>query len=201
MGADNFVYSETDYNSNDGMLTGIWGPGMWHYLHTMSFNYPVHPTVEEKNHYRDFILSLEYVLPCGKCRKNLKKNFKKLPLKLEDMKSRKTFSTYIYNLHEVVNKMLGKKSGLTYDNVRERYEHFRARCAKSYKKLTCKKNKTKKRVRFLKKVEIMNERGCTVPLYGEKSKCVLQIVPHDKKCETLQIDNKCLKKRIIIEND
>jgi len=201
MSADNFVYSETDYNSNDGMLTGIWGPGMWHYLHTMSFNYPVHPKLEDKNHYRDFVLSLEYVLPCGKCRKNLKKNFKKLPLKLEDMESRKTFSTYIYNLHEVVNKMLGKKSGLTYDNVRERYEHFRARCAKSYKKLASKKNRTKKRVRFLKKIEIMNERGCTVPLYGEKSKCVLQIVPHDKKCETLQIDNKCLKKRIVIEND
>ena len=70
------VYSQDDYDSNDGMLTTVWGPSMWHYLHTMSFNYPVHPTPEDKKHYRDFILNLENVLPCGKCRKNLKKNFK-----------------------------------------------------------------------------------------------------------------------------
>jgi len=38
------VYSPDDYNSNDGMLTSVWGPSMWHYLHTMSFNYPVAPT-------------------------------------------------------------------------------------------------------------------------------------------------------------
>jgi len=201
MKGDYFVYSNEDYNSNDGMLTGVWGPGMWHYLHTMSFNYPVHPTEENKKNYRDFVLMLEHVLPCGKCRKNLRKNFKKLPLKIEDMESRETFSKYIYNLHEVVNKMLGKKSGLTYENIRERYEHFRARCAKSYKKLDSKKNKTVKKVRFVKKREVINEKGCTVPLYGEKSKCVLQIVPHDKKCDSLQIDNKCLKKRLIIEND
>ena len=38
------VYSLNDYNSGDGMLTSVWGPGMWHVLHTMSFNYPVKPT-------------------------------------------------------------------------------------------------------------------------------------------------------------
>ena len=71
----NPVYSKQDYESNDGMLTSIWGPGMWHYLHTMSFNYPISPTVDDKIHYRQFILNLQYVLPCSKCRKNLKKNF------------------------------------------------------------------------------------------------------------------------------
>ena len=44
------------------------------------------------------------------------------------MKSRDTFSRYIYKLHETVNKLLGKKSGLSYCDVRERYEHFRSRC-------------------------------------------------------------------------
>ena len=32
-------------------------------------------------------------------------------------------------------------------------------------------------------------------VYGIKSKCVLKIVPHDEKCETLEVDEKCLKKR------
>lgn len=193
------VYTKTDYESNDGMLTGVWGPAMWHYLHVMSFNYPAHPSNEEKKHYMDFVLSLQYVLPCGKCRKNLKKNFKKLPLIMKDMESRDTFSKYIYNLHEVVNKMLKKKSNLTYKMVRERYEHFRARCAKStnrvFTSLTSKNKTVKKHVRFSKKIEILNEIGCTVPLYGEKSKCVIQIVPEDKKCNTFQIDEKCIKKR------
>jgi len=195
------VYSEDDYNSNDGMLTTVWGPSMWHYLHTMSFNYPIHPTEADKTHYRDFILNLENVLPCGKCRKNLKKNFKKLPLEMKDMESRDAFSRYIYNLHEVINKMLRKKSGLTYEDVRERYEHFRARCAKPLKSLkkcshkTKLKNKTKKHVRFSKRIKQISEKGCTEPLYGEKSKCVLKIVPQDKKCESFEMDEKCIKKR------
>ena len=31
------------------MLTTVWGPSMWHYLHTMSFNYPNNPTKRKKN--------------------------------------------------------------------------------------------------------------------------------------------------------
>ena len=30
------------------MLTSVWGPGMWHYLHTMSFIYPTNPTKQDK---------------------------------------------------------------------------------------------------------------------------------------------------------
>jgi hypothetical protein len=188
------VYSNDDYNSNDGMLTTVWGPSAWHFLHTMSFNYPVCPTESDKTHYREFILNLKNVLPCGKCRRNLKKNFKKHPLEQKHMESRETFSRYIYDLHEVINKMLGKESKLSYDDVKERYEHFRSRCVKSLNSL--KKNKTqKKKVHFAKKAMIMDEKGCTEPLYGEKSKCILQIVPQKTKCETFQMDEKCIKKR------
>jgi hypothetical protein len=178
------IYSEKDYSSNDGMLTTIWGPGLWHYLHTMSFNYPVKPTCQDKKHYYDFVSNLRYVLPCGKCRKNLCKNFNRLPFRRSSMNSRATFSKYIYDLHEVVNKMLGKDSGLSYEDVRERYEHFRARCAKSLK-LKIKKTQKKK------------EKGCTESLYGEKSKCVLQIVPEHEKCDTFQIDDNCIKKELV----
>lgn len=177
------------------MLTSVWGPGMWHYLHTMSFNYPVRPCNEDKRHYMEFVKSLVYVLPCGKCRKNLRKNFKRLPITMKAMESRDTFSRYIYELHEVVNKMLGKTSGLTFEEVRERYEHFRARCATSMteKSMTEKSSNQRKCTLKQKKAK---ESGCTEPLYGEKSKCILQIVPQTEKCETLQIDNKCIKKNM-----
>tara|TARA_E500000331_G_scaffold36441_1_gene30335 strand:+ start:1038 stop:1688 length:651 start_codon:yes stop_codon:yes gene_type:complete len=182
----NSVYTNDDYNSNDGMLTSIWGPGMWHYLHTMSFNYPVNPTNTDKTHYRDFLLSLRNVLPCGKCRTNLRANFKKLPLYKKYMKNRHTFSNYVFELHELINTMLGKVSGLTYEQVRERYEHFRARCTKS---------KTKKRVHFTNYTKKTAESGCVDSLYGEKSKCILQIVPQDTQCDTLSIDKECIKHR------
>lgn len=192
------VYSKQDYESNDGMLTSIWGPGMWHYLHTMSFNYPVHPTEKDKKHYRGFILSLQNVLPCGKCRKNLKSNFKKLPLEPKHMANRETFSRYVYDLHELINTMLGKSSGLSYEDVRERYEHFRARCSAPSPSAA---NKTHKRVRFAEDTPLVPaENGCTESLYGEKAKCVLKIVPQTVNCESIEIDSQCIKKRLHAES-
>lgn len=178
------VYSKDEYNSGDGMLTTVWGPPMWHYLHTMSFNYPVNPTEEEKHNYRNFILSLQEVLPCKYCRMNLKTNMKQLPLTMDNMKDRDSFSRYVYNLHELVNRMLKKKSNLSFCDVRERYEHFRARCTDEKPKL----------FKF-KKIEKPKEKGCTEPLYGKKSKCVLKIVPQEEKGKTFQMDKKCIKTR------
>lgn len=184
------VYKNHDYSSGEGMLTSVWGPSLWHYLHTMSFNYPVNPTSHNKKHYMNFVKSLVYVLPCKYCRVNLKKNFKSIPLRLKDMKNRNSFSRYIYNLHEHVNKMLGKKSNLSYNDVRERYEHFRARCTLTDDeviKMIKKRNKTKKNNK--------KEKGCTKPLYGKKSKCILKIVPNETKCDSFQIDKKCIRKK------
>jgi hypothetical protein len=184
------VFDDEDYKSNDGMLTTVWGAGMWHSLHTISFNYPVTPSCADKRNYMSYIQNLQNVLPCGKCRKNLKRNFKKLPLEWKDMESRHTFSLYIYKLHEVINKMLGKKSGLSYDDVRERYENFGSRCVKSIKQL--------KRIKSKRNVTKRNnsEKGCTEPLYGEKSKCIIQIVPQTKKCKTFQMDKSCVKQKL-----
>ena len=124
----NRTFKKRDFQSGDGMLTSVWGPSLWHYLHTLSFNYPWNPTKEQKQAYKNQILLLVDTLPCKYCRINLKNNFKQLPLKACHLKNRDTFSRYVYELHETVNKMLGKKSNLTYCDVRERYEHFRARC-------------------------------------------------------------------------
>ena len=183
------VYTDIEYNSNDGMLTTVWGPAMWHYLHTMSFNYPANPTRSEKRHYREFILKLQHVLPCGKCRINLKSNFAKLPIRQCAMKSRYTFSKYIYDLHELINTMLGKRSGLTYEAVRERYEHFRSRCSQQGKSKM--RRKTRKKSSRKKKAE----NGCTEPIVGEKSKCVINIVPKNEKVDTFNMDKRCEKIR------
>ena len=180
------TFTKKDYISGDGMLTSVWGPAQWHFLHTMSFNYPVKPTPEDKRHYMDYVKNLQYVLPCKYCRMNLTNNFKKKPLQMCDMASRETFSRYIYELHETVNKMLKKKSNLSYCDVRERYEHFRSRCTDE-----------KPKVFNFKKTSVRNktEKGCTEPLYGKKSKCIINIVPQEDKSKTFQMDKKCIKTR------
>lgn len=208
----NRTFKKRDYDSGDGMLTSVWGPGMWHFLHTTSFNYPVYPTPQDKVHYRNFILSLQHILPCKYCRMNLHNNFKTFPLQMCHMKNRESFSRYVYRLHEIVNKMLGKSSKLSYCDVRERYEHFRSRCTvddkdqpqvargkgttrDNYKVFNFgifknkNKNKTARRGKG-------HEKGCTEPLHGQKSKCIIKIVPQDEKQPTFTMDDKCIKKRI-----
>ena len=182
------VFADQDFLSGDGFLTTVWGPPMWHYLHTMSFNYPVHPTAADKRNYRAFILGLQHVLPCKYCRINLKTNFKNHPLRACHLANRDAFSRYVYELHEIINKLLGKTSGLSYCDVRERYEHFRARCTDdpNPRILKAANSKTRKGTK---------EKGCTEPLYGMDSKCVLKIVPQDAPTETLSIDKQCIKRR------
>lgn len=169
------TFTKDDYKSSDGMLTSIWGPPMWHSLHTMSFNYPIKPTKEDKINYYNYFVALQNVLPCKYCRDNLKDNYKKLPLKKSVFKNRDTLSRFVYDLHELVNKRLGKKSTLTYNQVRDRYENFRARC------MDTKPSK--------------KEKGCTNSLYGIKGKCVMDIVPKESKRKPLNIHSKCKIKK------
>jgi len=157
-----------DFNSANGMLTTVWGPPLWHFLHVMSFNYPTHPTYADKLHYKNFIEGLTFVLPCGACRDNLFHNLQKKQI-FKHLKNRYTFSKYIFRLHETINKLLDKKSGLTYEQVRIRYEHFRANC-----------NKTNK-----------NHQGCAKPSKFKKTKSIINIVPSNTKCKTLKIDKRC----------
>jgi len=173
-------FTETDYNSGDGMMTSVWGPPMWHVLHTISFNYPINPSEEQKKHYYKFYKNLRNTLPCKFCRDNLVNNLKKVKLNKDTMKNRETLSRWVYNLHETVNGMLGKISGLSYEDVRDRYEHFRSRCLTDPIEVPKKKEK---------------ESGCTEPLYGVKSKCVLNIVPRDDRLASFKMDPKCVIKK------
>tara|TARA_B100000424_G_C22918514_1_gene488717 strand:- start:613 stop:1167 length:555 start_codon:yes stop_codon:yes gene_type:complete len=162
-------FTRKDFNSSHGMLTTVWGPPLWHFLHLMSFNYPTNPTCEEKQKYKSFMHSLKDVLPCGACRKNLTYNLKKRPI-TPHLKNRITFSKYIYQLHETINKYLNKKSGLTYNQVKIRYEHFRAKCNTP---------SLKKHI------------GCAKAFRSKKTKTIINIVPNTTRCKTLKIDKKC----------
>ena len=36
------------------MNVNKWGPGGWVFLHTITFNYPLKPTLADKENYRNF---------------------------------------------------------------------------------------------------------------------------------------------------
>jgi hypothetical protein len=169
------VFSEKDYNSNNGILTTIWGPPLWFSLHCISFNYPNNPTEKQKHEYKSYFISLKNILPCKTCRENYEKNLQILPIDDKVLKNRKSLSKWLYKMHELVNKSLGKESGLTYEDVKNRYETFRSRC------LIDPKEKQKK-----------EHEGCTEPLYGIKSKCALHIIPKNSKASTFKMDSKCI---------
>lgn len=176
------VFGKQDYNSGNGMMTDVWGPAQWHVMHTISFNYPVHPSPEQRRWYRDYVLGLQHVLPCGKCRENLAKNLQRLPLRMAHLRDRASFSRYIYDLHELVNAMLHKKSGLSYAQVRDRYEDFRARCTPPGPTTTISKVCASSSV---------PERGCTEPLVGIKQRCMIRIVPRSTEGDALVVDDAC----------
>ena len=188
-----FTFSKDQYNSDYGMITYIWGPLLWHVLHIISFNYPVNPCEYNKknnliphqieNSYYYFIFLLQFLLPCKTCRENLKKNLESLHFftsKAKIMKNRESFSRFIYNLHETVNKMLNKTSNLTYEQVRDFYEHFRADCTI--------KNKSKTHL------------GCDKLTHNSSSrvkpKVVIYFVPFSKKIKTTKVHKKCMMKCI-----
>ena len=178
------IFSDEEFNSDSGMMTAIWGPALWHSLHTISFNYPVNPTEEDKIRYYKYFKYLGKVLPCKYCRDNYRGNLKATDYCMDVFDSRESLSKWVYNLHENVNSMLGKTSGLSYEDVRSRYEHFRARCLlKEEEAVSVKEN------------DIVKENGCTQPLYGVKSKCVINIVPKDNRVKSFKMDPRCVIKR------
>lgn len=171
---------KVDYNSGYGFHTHIWGPIQWSMLHLISFNYPVQPTEDDKVNYMNYIQSLTHVLPCKACRDNLVKNLSAMRFGKHNLKDRATFSRFIYDLHNHVNQMLGKPKYLTYEQVRDKFELFRAKCINDTPTIP------------------IHKTGCIQPLNNIKSQSIIHIVPLKENQESLIIDRRCLPSPIVV---
>ena len=188
-------FTPKDYQSQDGMLTRVWGPSLWHVLHCISFNYPVCPTKKEQRHYKTFIKSLQHVLPCRYCRENFPKNLEASGFGDSVFKNRDSFSHWVYRLHNKINCMLHKKKFKTFKQVRDTYENFRSRCSGTSGERPFRRSRLshKQMPICVKPKKIKKEKGCVKPLYGVKSRCVLTIVPSDE-CrlhQSIKMDPRC----------
>ena len=101
------------------MNQNIWGSHMWFSLHTISFNYPFHPTEDEKKNYEIFFLSLQNVIPCPICKKNYIRHIQEHPIH-NFLNSRKSLVYWLIDMHNMVNAEIGKKI-MSYENVIKKY--------------------------------------------------------------------------------
>lgn len=127
-----------DLNANNGLITKIWGPPAWEFLHSITFGFPISPTPEQKEAYRDFFVRVGDILPCKYCRDSYKQFISEGNTQLTDavFKNRDSLTDWFYLLHEKVNNKLGIAYGVTLDDVCDKYESFRAQCSKKTKTKT-----------------------------------------------------------------
>ena len=97
-----------------------WGPHLWFYLHTVSFNFPDNPTHLQKTQHLDFYNSLGNTIPCEKCRNHYSAHLQTQPPRLEN---RDSIIQWTVDLHNRVNKSLGKREW-TYDEAVDAYRAF-----------------------------------------------------------------------------
>lgn len=130
----NCSIDHTNYKNN-GLITKIWGGPGWIFNHSVTFGYPLEPTEEQKNQYMNYFKSLGDVLPCRFCRESYKKFISTgdTALTYDVLKNRETLTKWFYRVHEAVNAKLEVDYGITYEDVVDKYESFRAKCGKPSK--------------------------------------------------------------------
>ena len=123
----------TNNEENNGLITKLWGGSGWEFLHSITFGYPVQPTEENKRDYFNFFMNTGYVLPCVHCRDSYLEFVKTDDTILDEaaLESRDSLTRWLYRLHERVNKKLGVDYYVTFDEIADKYNCFRAKCIKT----------------------------------------------------------------------
>jgi hypothetical protein len=116
-------------NENNGLITKIWGPSLWTGLHSITFGFPIKPSDEDKKNYQYFFRSIGHVLPCKYCRESYLKFIDEEDTLLEKfLDDRESLTYWLYLIHEKVNKKLGVNYEISFEDVKKRYESYRAKC-------------------------------------------------------------------------
>jgi hypothetical protein len=158
-------------NVDNGLMTRLWGPSGWLFLHCVTFGYPykIDPNnqehLEKQNDYYRFFYYLGKVLPCKYCRNSYDEFFaKNSPMR--HLGSREELAKWLYDVHNLVNDKLGvpKCERPTFDEIKEQYETFRAAC----KPLTDKERNDKA------------GKGCISPASGKPKRSVIKVVEYDQ---------------------
>ena len=97
----------------------IWGPYFWFTLHTTTLAYPDNPTYHDKRRYNDFFVSVQYILPCLKCREHYKQHLDNFPISIS-LDNKESLVHSLFNLHNQVTISL-KKPIMESEAFKEKY--------------------------------------------------------------------------------
>jgi hypothetical protein len=86
----------------------VWGPFFWHTIHIAALGYPQEPTYSDKKAMKEFLESLQVIIPCPICRKHYASHLAKMPVSAS-IDSRNDVFRWTVELHNEVNVMLGKR--------------------------------------------------------------------------------------------
>jgi Erv1 / Alr family len=158
-------------NVDNGLMTRLWGPSGWLFLHCVTFGYPykIDPTNPEhlakQNDYYRFFYYLGKVLPCKYCRNSYDEFFANHS-PMRQLGSREELSKWLYDVHNLVNDKLGVPAceRPSFEEIKTRYESFRAAC----KPLTEKERNDKA------------GKGCIAPASGKPKRSVIKVVEYDQ---------------------
>lgn len=103
----------------------VWGTHLWATMHRLSLSYPqFDPKPEQRKAARDFFRSIKEMLPCVSCRHHYGEHFDKT-FDESTLDSRVALARWVYDLHESVNKRLGKPTGVVaFEQLPELYNSF-----------------------------------------------------------------------------
>ncbi len=160
-----------DPNIDNGMMTKVWGPAGWLFLHCVTFGYPyiLDPTNEKHagkpSDYYNFFYYLGKVMPCRYCRESYQEFFKQQD-PASSLGSRKDLAKWLYDLHNKVNHKLGVPACNipTFEELVNQYESYRAKC-----KPTTQEER-----------EANQKKGCVTPADGTPRRSVVKVVEYTK---------------------
>lgn len=125
-----------DPNVDNGMMTKVWGPAGWLFMHAITFGYPyaINPDnpehITKQEDYYKFFYYLGKVLPCKYCRESYQQFMNKLS-PIDKLNTRKELTRWMYDLHNLVNDKLNVpiNERPSFEDVEKTYENYRAKCA------------------------------------------------------------------------
>ncbi|MBA42899.1 MAG: hypothetical protein CMF62_02680 [Magnetococcales bacterium] len=115
----NLIYKIYINYINMSLDPTVWGPKAWFFFHSVTLAYPECPTKEDKIKIKNFFSSLDYVLPCQKCRNNFCKHIDKYPLTDDILDDKEKLVKWLLEIHNEVNRCTGKPEQSYEDFIKE----------------------------------------------------------------------------------
>lgn len=91
------------------MNPNLWGEEGWIFITFVVLAYPDNPTQQDKNNMKEFLLTLENVLPCYDCRSNLATHYREYPITPKVLSSKDNLYEWLNKIRNLVNISLDKK--------------------------------------------------------------------------------------------